>query len=319
MKRKASFTLIELLVVIAIIGVLLSILVPALSAARARAKSTVCSTQLRTMGQGLLLYTNDNRDTLPPARLPKIDDDHWRFRVEGGYKYRPTFLVMMASQIGLQPFDEPKASKTLVDRDNQPGDRQNYSNEMYVCPEVPHWVDERNGCYGYNYHFLGNARLRDKSDLLSYKNWPVKSASIRSPSTCVAVADSLGTAASFPPRKRLPYEDNAPGDTKSGRSVDARGNEGFNLDPPWVDADYGEMASLDDHHAARTALHERHHSKGNVLWMDGHCSTETLASLDYEVDDDGVVNFEGHNRLFNIRQENKPWVDPAWRGAYPVN
>ena len=312
-KYKTGFTLIEILVVTAIIGILIAILMPALSAARSRAKSAVCSTRLRTMGHGLLLYANDNHDTLVPARLPKIDDDNWRFRLVGGkYKYRPTFLTMMETQIGLPPFDDPKPSKNLIDRFDQPGDRQNYSNEMYLCPQVPHWTDERNGCYGYNYQFLGNARLRDKSNLLSYKNWPVKSAGVRTPSACVAVADSLGTAASFPTRKRLPYEDNNPGDSKSGRSVDARGNEGFNLDPPRVDPDRGEMASLDDSHAARTAVDERHRGKGNVLWVDGHCSSETLDSLGYDVSEDGTVTFDGQNRFFSILRENKAWTDPSW-------
>ena len=307
--RKA-FTLIELLIVIAIIGLLMSILVPALSGARRIAKSTVCATRLRTLGQGLVLYANAHNDDLVPGRLPKIDDDHWRIRVEGGIKYRPTFLTMMASQVGLPPFDDPQPSKTSIDTYGQPGDRQNYSNEQYICPQVPDWTDERNGCYGYNYQFLGNARLWDKNDLTSYKNWPVKSSSVRSPARCVAVADCVGTAASFPRHKRGPYEDNLPGDSKSGRTVNAMGNEGFNLDPPRVDPERGEMAWLKGGaDNARSALHERHGGKGNVLWVDGRCSGETLESLGYKVRDDGLVDLDGDNHLFSIRYENEAWTD----------
>ena len=311
----AAFTLIELLVVIAIIAILISILLPALSAARGQAKATICATRLRTMGQGLVLYANVNHDTLPPARLPKLDEDHWRFRVPGGaWKYRPTFLVMMATQLGLPPFADPQPSKTSIDMYDQPGDRQNYSSEQYVCPEVPDWVDERNGAYGYNYQFLGNARLLDGDNHRSFKNWPVRSANVRSPASCVAVADSLGTAASFLPRQRLPYEDNDPGNSKSGRTLNARGNEGFNLDPPHVDPENGEMASLKDYsHTARTAIHERHRNKGNVLWVDGHCSGETLESLGYRVSENGVVEFDGHNRFFSITQANEAWITPDTR------
>ena len=74
-RQRSAFTLIELLVVISITGVLLSILMPALSSARRSAKSAICLTRLRTAGQGLVLYANDSHDTLPPARMPKLDDD----------------------------------------------------------------------------------------------------------------------------------------------------------------------------------------------------------------------------------------------------
>jgi prepilin-type processing-associated H-X9-DG protein len=300
--------LIELLVVIAIIGLLVSILVPALSAARRSAKGAICLTRLRTMGQGLVLYANDNKDDLVPGRLPKIDDDHWRMRVAGGIKYRPTFLTMMASQIGLPPFDEPKPSRTEIDRFGQPGDRQNYSNEAYLCPEVREWTDERNGAYGYNYQFLGNARLRDDGDLTSYKNWPVKSSWARTPSQCVTVADSMGTAASFPRLQRGIYEDNKPHDSRTGRSLTALGNEGFNLDPPRVNAERGEMASLGQDRAARSAVHERHGRRATVLWLDGHGSRESLESLGYNVREDGVVDFDGHNRLFSLNGAHDAWT-----------
>jgi len=302
-----GFTLIELLVSIAIIGLLVSILIPALSRARQMAKSTVCLTRLRTAGQGMVLYANENRDTLVPGRLPGLDDDHWRVRVVGGLKYRPSFLTMMESQVGIPPFEEPLPNRTMVDRHGQPGDRQNFASEQYVCPETPDWVDERNGSYGYNYQFLGNSRLRDESDPLSYKNWPVKSSRVRNPASCVGMGDSMGTAASFPRHERGPYEDNAIGDARSGRSVHAYGNEGFNLDPPRVDPHDGEMADLEDGH--RTAVHDRHNRKGMVLWMDAHATGETLEALGYQVDKrTGVVGFEGNNKFFNIDGRDEAWV-----------
>jgi prepilin-type processing-associated H-X9-DG protein len=264
-------------------------------------------TRLRTAGQGLALYANENRDVLVPGRLPGIDDDHWRIKVVGGVKYRPSFLTMMESQVGIPPFDEPLANRTLVDKHGQPGDRQNYASEQFVCPEVPDWVDERNGAYGYNYQFLGNSRLRDESVATSYKNWPVKSSQVRTPAACVAVADSMGTAASFPVHERGVYEDNAFGDSRSGRSHNAFGNEGFNLDPPWVSVAYGEMAGLDE--GERTAVHPRHNGKGMVLWMDGHASAESLDALGYRLEPEtGVVNHEGYNKYFNIDGKDLPWV-----------
>ncbi|MBN1765241.1 MAG: prepilin-type N-terminal cleavage/methylation domain-containing protein [Sedimentisphaerales bacterium] len=62
---KKGFTLIELLVVIAIIGLLVSILMPALTAARKQAQSAVCMTQLKQMGYATYYYAEDNKDYVP--------------------------------------------------------------------------------------------------------------------------------------------------------------------------------------------------------------------------------------------------------------
>ena len=65
MNMKRNFTLIELLVVIAIIAILAAMLLPALSAARERAKAANCMSNMRQSGLAFTSYASDNEDNLP--------------------------------------------------------------------------------------------------------------------------------------------------------------------------------------------------------------------------------------------------------------
>ncbi len=60
-----GFTLIELLVVVAIIALLISILLPSLSKARAQARTTLCASRIGQLAKAILLYADDYNETPP--------------------------------------------------------------------------------------------------------------------------------------------------------------------------------------------------------------------------------------------------------------
>lgn len=72
-----AFTLVELLVVIGIIGLLISLLLPALNRAREQSKSIKCLSNLRSLGQAAFMYANQNDGYFPISRNSLTEE--WDF------------------------------------------------------------------------------------------------------------------------------------------------------------------------------------------------------------------------------------------------
>lgn len=129
----SGFTLIELLVVISIIALLIGILLPALSSARAVAITMQCSTQMRDIGIALDIYALDHDGHLPINVSPT-----------GSNKFNGK-IVRWPGLIG--PY---------YSRENTGSSSDVYNFDHYKCPtqvgETPPESLAR-GTYGYNFFF----------------------------------------------------------------------------------------------------------------------------------------------------------------------
>lgn len=82
--RTRGFTLIELLVVIAIIAILAAILFPVFAKAREKARQTSCLTNIKQLGMGVLMYTQDYDELWPGGGGTMAEDDEAGYAATAG-------------------------------------------------------------------------------------------------------------------------------------------------------------------------------------------------------------------------------------------
>jgi len=231
---RPGFTLIELLIVIAIIGVLMSMMTPALRHAQAMAHSATCTSNLRQLGTALVMYQSEWG--CYPAH-------QWKLGPGGAVRKR--WFQQLHEMLDL-------------------------GEKVQQCPEVAGWVCGRNNSYGYNYKYVGSARVLTDG---TFERFPVMQ--IKNPGRTIAFGDSSGTGWTEP------YEPIPFAQKSSIYGYDERknrvGNHGYTLDPTYIPQRTEDLYSGDKYADKESAsfIAPRHLGKANFCMVDGHVESLT--------------------------------------------
>jgi len=292
-----GFTLIELLVVIAIIALLLGILLPALAAARATGRGTVCLSRMRQVAIGWQLYADSNNDISVPGQVGRYADQTRNlYNVGNGVQYRPRWYVQMGAEAGFHALKSPSPDPAFEHSAQVGG-------EVFLCPEASEWTSTRNAPYGYNYQFLGNARFLNDLEADGFVNFPRRTSTVDSAGTVLS-ADCLGSAAGKPRSVRLPNLS----DGARHPQLLAMGGHAYSLDPPRLtpEGDFCDPQNPGAQH--RSGPDARHGSKANVAFCDGHAESMSPKEMGYIVLGNGTITaFDpgASNALFSGDQRDR--------------
>jgi prepilin-type N-terminal cleavage/methylation domain-containing protein len=99
MKTTRGFSIIELLVTLILITLLACVLIPMLSKSKLRAKESRCSSQVRSLVQGLQLWASNNRNAYPLASSIDAGDDTVAQRAQAKDTSSNIFAIMIQNRV----------------------------------------------------------------------------------------------------------------------------------------------------------------------------------------------------------------------------
>ncbi|MBE6379326.1 MAG: prepilin-type N-terminal cleavage/methylation domain-containing protein [Lentisphaerae bacterium] len=155
---KKHFTLIELLVVIAIIAILAAMLLPALSAARERARVTNCKAKLNNIGKACIMYADSNKDRMPaygnrPGCTCKNCNYEFGRNISGNSTDRGTSVPGLLIYGGYFGTDQ---------NSNQ------FESAMFQCPSDSEWFKNPASTISYVYAFINRGSCKAVSASSSF-------------------------------------------------------------------------------------------------------------------------------------------------------
>ena len=210
------FTLIELLVVIAIIAILAAMLLPALSAARSRAKAANCAANFSQLGKVLSFYINDNNGYfmwIPSASNPATTlasyGSWWRcgpsyspltgyMQELGNAKYSDTYLGgLLRKPDGKHyagPFLCPEISGSNLDYSTDTSDDEALKNVNMPNTKVESGKGSLFFSISFNARMTSNT-IGSPTDYTGAKSFPVLWGRITDPTVFLVAADGSGDTA----------------------------------------------------------------------------------------------------------------------------